>query len=223
MEYCASIVSGRRVRWLGRRNDVEAASLPCAALTAWSAVIKLGSIKPGQSVLTQGTGGVSIFALQFAKMSGARVIATSSNDAKMERLTELGADLTVNYKTTPEWGKAVRQLTGQGVDLVVEVGGIGTLNESIRATRIGGTIAFVGVLAGKPDAELRIPLMVMQQQRLQGTTVGSAEDLRALADAMAANGIKPVMDRTFAFDQVKDAFAYMESGAHFGKIAVAIG
>ncbi len=108
-------------------SDVEAASLPCAALTAWSAVVKLGNIKPGQTVLTQGTGGVSIFALQFAKISGARVIATTSSEAKMKRLTELGADATVNYKNTPEWGKAVRQLTGQGVDLVVEVGGVGTL------------------------------------------------------------------------------------------------
>ena len=204
------------------RYRQEAASLSCAALTAWSAVIKLGSTKPGRTVLTQGTGGVSIFALQFAKMSGARVIATSSNDAKMKRLIQLGADLTVNYKTTPEWGKAVRQLTGQGVDLVVEVGGIGTLNESIRATRIGGTIAFIGVLAGKPDAELRIPLVVMQQQRLQGTTVGSAEDLRAMVNAIALNRLKPVMDKTFPFSEAQEAFRYLASGAHVGKVAIEI-
>ena len=134
-------------------SDVEAASLPCAGLTAWSAVIKLGGIRPGQTVLTQGTGGVSIFALQFAKMSGARVIATSSSEAKIEKLKELGADVTINYKTTPDWGKLARQATGHGVDLVVEVGGVGTLNESIRATRIGGTIAFIGVLAGRPESE----------------------------------------------------------------------
>ncbi len=161
--------------------------------------------------------------MQIAKLCGARVISTSSSDAKIERLKALGADITLNYKTTPDWGRQARQLTGRGVDLVVEVGGVGTLNESIRATKIGGTIAFIGVLAGPPPAELRIPLMVMQQQRLQGTTVGSVEDLQALADAMSVSRMKPVMDRTFAFDQVKEAFTYMESGAHFGKIAIAIG
>jgi NADPH:quinone reductase-like Zn-dependent oxidoreductase len=204
-------------------SDVEAASLPCAGLTAWSAVVKLGGIRPGHTVLTQGTGGVSLFALQFAKMSGARVIATSSSDAKLERLKTLGADVTINYRSTPDWGKKARELTGQGVDLMVEVGGVGTLNESIRATRIGGTIAFIGVLAGSPPASSRLPLMVMQQQRLQGVTVGSIEDLGAMCNAIAVNGIRPVIDRIFAFDQVKDAFAHMASGAHFGKVAIAIG
>ena len=147
-------------------SDVEAAALPCAGLTAWSAVVKLGGVKPGQTVLTQGTGGVSLFALQFAKMCGARVISTSSSDAKIERLKSLGADFTMNYKNTPDWGKKARELTGRGVDLVVEVGGVGTLNESIRATKIGGTIAFIGVLAGPPPADLTLALMVMQQQRL---------------------------------------------------------
>src|SRR5215468_3203094 len=123
------------VRTPDHLSDAEAASLPCAGLTAWSAVIKLGNIRSGQTVLTQGTGGVSIFALQFAKMSGARVIATSSSEAKIEKLKQLGADVTINYKTTPEWGKLARQMTGHGVDLVVEVGGVGTLNESIRATK----------------------------------------------------------------------------------------
>jgi len=204
-------------------SDVEAASLPCAGLTAWNAVVKLGGIRPGQTVLTQGSGGVSLFALQFAKMSGARVIATSSSDAKIERLKALGADGTINYRSTPDWGKKARELTGHGVDLVVEVGGVGTLNESIRATRIGGTIAFIGVLAGPPPANSRLPLMVMQQQRLQGVTVGSIEDLQAMCNAIAAHEMKPVIDRTFAFDQVKDAFAHMASGAHFGKVAIAIG
>ena len=204
-------------------SDVEAAALPCAALTAWSAIVKLGGVKPGQTVLTQGTGGVSLFAIQFAKMCGARVIATSSSDAKIERLKQLGADFTLNYKATPDWGKKAREWSGHGVDLVVEVGGVGTLNESIRATRIGGTIAFIGVLAGPPPSDLRLPLMVMQQQRLQGVTVGSVEDLQAMVDAIRVNGMKPVIDRTFRFDQVKDAFAHMESGAHFGKVAIAIG
>jgi NADPH:quinone reductase-like Zn-dependent oxidoreductase len=211
------------VRTPDHLSDVEAASLPCAALTAWSAVVKLGDTKPGQLVLTQGTGGVSIFALQFAKMLGARVIATSSSEAKIERLKQLGADITINYKTTTDWGKLARQQSGHGVDLVVEVGGVGTLNESIRATKIGGTIAFIGVLAGQPQSEPRISLMVMQQQRLQGTTVGSVEDLQAMVDAIAANRMKPVMDKTFAFEDAKAAFAHMASGAHFGKVAIAIG
>ena len=211
------------VRTPDHLSDAEAASLPCAGLTAWSAVIKLGNIRSGQTVLTQGTGGVSIFALQFAKMSGARVIATSSSEAKIEKLKQLGADVTINYKTTPEWGKLARQMTGHGVDLVVEVGGVGTLNESIRATKIGGTIAFIGVLAGRPESESRLPLMVMQQQRLQGTTVGSVEDLQAMADAIAANRMKPVVDKVFPFGEAKAAFAHMASGAHFGKVAIAIG
>jgi NADPH:quinone reductase-like Zn-dependent oxidoreductase len=203
-------------------SDVEAAALPCAGLTAWSAVAKLGGLKPGQTVLTQGSGGVSIFALQFAKMCGARVIATSSSDAKIARLKDLGADITINYKTTPDWGKKAREITGHGVDLVVEVGGVGTLNESIRAIRIGGTIAFIGVLAGPPPTDLRIPLMVMQQQRLQGVTVGSVEDLQAMTDAMALHQTRPVIDRVFPFAQAKEAFHHMESAAHFGKVAIAI-
>jgi NADPH:quinone reductase-like Zn-dependent oxidoreductase len=211
------------VRTPDHLTDIEAAALPCAGLTAWSAVVKLGGVTAGQTVLTQGTGGVSIFALQFAKMCGARVIATSSNDAKLERLKSLGADAAINYKTTSDWGRKARELSRQGVDLVVEVGGVGTLNESIRAIRIGGTIAFIGVLAGPAPAELRLPLMVMQQQRLQGVTVGSVEDLQAMCDAIAVNGMKPVIDKTFPFDQVADAFDHMASGAHFGKVAIVVG
>ena len=210
------------VRTPDHLTDVEAAALPCAGLTAWSAVVKLGGVKAGQTVLTQGTGGVSIFALQFAKMCGARVIATSSSDAKLERLKSLGADVTINYRTVPDWGRMARELAGQGVDLVVEVGGVGTLNESIRATRIGGIIAFIGVLAGAPPAELRLPLLVLQQQRLQGITVGSVEDLQAMCDAIDLNKMRPVIDRTFPFDQVSAAFAHMASGAHFGKVAIAV-
>ena len=211
------------VRTPGHLSDADAAALPCAALTAWSAVVKLGQVRPGQTVLTQGTGGVSLFALQFAKLCGARVIATSSSDAKIERLKTMGADVTFNYRTTPDWGKRAREATGRGVDLVVEVGGVGTLNESIRATRIGGTIAFIGVLAGQPQAEPRLPLMVMQQQRLQGTTVGSVEDLQAMTNAIAQNRLAPVMDRSFAFADARDAFTYMATGAHFGKVSIAIG
>ena len=211
------------VRTPDHLSDIEAAALPCAALTAWSAVVKLGAIKPGDVVLTQGTGGVSLFALQFAKLCGARVIATSSSEAKIEKLKALGADVTLNYKTTPDWGKIARGLAGNGVDLVVEVGGVGTLNESIRATRIGGTIAFIGVLAGAPQGETRLPLMVMQQQRLQGVTAGSVEDLQAMVKAIAQSGMRPVIDKTFAFEEAKAAFAHLASGRHFGKVAIAMG
>jgi NADPH:quinone reductase-like Zn-dependent oxidoreductase len=204
-------------------SDAEAASLPCAGLTAWNAVIGLGGVKPGDVVLTQGTGGVSLFALQFARMSGARVISTSSSDDKIVRLKELGADQTINYTSVRQWGKLAREYThSRGVDLVVEVGGFGTLNESIRATRIGGSIALIGVLAGPAEGESRLPLIVMQQQRIQGVTVGSAEDLQAMVDAIAANKMRPVLDRVFPFENAKDAFAHMTAGKHFGKVAIAI-
>jgi NADPH:quinone reductase-like Zn-dependent oxidoreductase len=182
-----------------------------------------GQIRPGDVVLTQGTGGVSLFALQFAKMAGARVIATSSSDEKIERLKALGADDTINYRSVPQWGKRVRELTNDmGVDLVVEVGGAGTLNESIRATRIGGSMALIGVLAGAPQAEVRLPLIVMQQQRIQGVTVGSTEDLVAMAKAFEQTAMHPVIDQVFPFDKAKDAFAHLASGQHFGKVAISI-
>jgi len=204
-------------------TDAEASALPCAGVTAWSAIVKLGGVKPGQTVLTQGSGGVSLFALQLAKMCGARVIATSSSDAKIERLKLLGADLTLNYKITPDWGNRARQMTDGGVDLVVEVGGVGTLNESIRATRIGGTIAFIGVLAGAPTSDLRLPLIVVQQQRVQGVTVGAVDDLQALADASVVNRLQPIIDKVFPFGQAKEAFSYLASGVQFGKVAISIG
>lgn len=203
-------------------SDAAAATLSCAALTAWSAVVKCGQVKPGDVVLTQGTGGVSLFALQFAKIAGADVISTSSSDAKIEKLKSMGANHTINYKTTPEWGKVARGITGRGVDIVVEVGGVGTLNESIRATRIGGMIGFIGVLAGQAESEPRISLMVMQQQRLQGVTVGSIDDLKAMCRAIEAHKLEPVVDRVFSFEQAKDAFTYMSSGAHFGKVVIAV-
>ena len=204
-------------------SDAAAAALPCAGLTAWSAIVKFGGLHPGSTVLTQGTGGVSLFALQFAKLSGARVIATSSSEEKIAKLRALGADATINYKTTPEWGKAARALSeDRGVDLVVEVGGAGTLNQSIRATRLGGTLAMIGVLAG-PANDLRLPLVVMQQLRLQGVTVGSLEDFRNMLDGIALHRMQPVVDKVFPFEQARDAFAYLASGRHFGKVAIAIG
>jgi NADPH:quinone reductase-like Zn-dependent oxidoreductase len=204
-------------------SDPAAAALACAGLTAWSAVVKFGGLHPGDTVLTQGTGGVSLFALQFAKLVGARVISTSSNDHKIEKLRKLGADATINYTTTPNWGSQVRALTaGRGVDLVVEVGGAGTLNESIRATRIGGTIAMIGVLA-QPAGGLRLPIVVMQQLRLQGVTVGSLEDFQMMINAIALHRQQPVIDRVFPFEQAPEAFAYMAARKHFGKVAIAFG
>ncbi|WP_375304467.1 NAD(P)-dependent alcohol dehydrogenase [Bradyrhizobium sp. A11] len=205
-------------------SDPEAACLPCAALTAWCAVAKFGGIGPADVVLTQGTGGVSLFALQFAKFSGAQVIATSSSEEKLSKLKAMGATQTVNYKKVPEWGKLAREMTNaRGVDLVVEVGGVGTLNESIRATRIGGAIALIGVLAGGATSELRLPLIVMQQQRIQGVTVGSVDDLRRMVAAVSNNKMRPVVDRIFPFEAAKEAFNYMASGKHFGKVAISVG
>lgn len=204
-------------------SDPAAAALACAGLTAWSAVVKFGGLHPGDTVLTQGTGGVSLFALQFAKLVGARVISTSSNDHKIARLRQLGADATINYTTTPNWGSQVRALTaGRGVDLVVEVGGAGTVNESIRATRVGGTIAMIGVLA-QPTGDLRLPIVVMQQLRLQGVTVGSLEDFQMMINAIALHLQQPVIDKVFPFEQAPEAIAYMAAGKHFGKVAIAFG
>ncbi|MCW5731257.1 MAG: NAD(P)-dependent alcohol dehydrogenase [Alphaproteobacteria bacterium] len=204
-------------------SDAEAASLTCAGLTAWSAVVTQGRVQPGETVLVQGTGGVSLFALQFARMAGARIIATSSSEEKLARLRQLGADETINYRTTPDWGKVARGMAGGlGVDHVVEVGGAGTLNQSIRAVRVGGTISMIGVLAGPAEGDLAIPLVVMQNIRLQGVTVGSRDQMEAMCRAIARLGVRPVIDRIFPFAEAKDAFAHMAAGRHFGKVAIAL-
>jgi NADPH:quinone reductase-like Zn-dependent oxidoreductase len=199
----------------------EAACLPCAGVTAWNALMRSGEVKPGDSVLLQGSGGVSMFALQFAKMAGARVIITSSSDAKLERLKSMGADETVNYKTTPEWDKPARQLTaGVGVDHVVEVGGAGTLPLSSKAVRRGGHIALIGVLTGGGTFDPR--LMMVKGVRLQGIYVGSREMFEEMNRAIALSGSRPVIDQVFEFGQLHDALAHMESGAHFGKICLRV-
>jgi NADPH:quinone reductase-like Zn-dependent oxidoreductase len=170
-------------------------------------------------VLLLGSGGVSIFALQFAKMAGARVIATSSSESKMARLQAMGADAVINYKTTPEWDKPVRQLTnGVGVDHVVEVGGAGTLLLSSKAVKRGGHIALIGVLAGRADFDPR--LMMLKGARLQGLYVGSREMFEEMNRAIALAAMRPVIDRVFEFDALPAALAYLESGAHFGKICL---
>jgi NADPH:quinone reductase-like Zn-dependent oxidoreductase len=197
----------------------EAATLPCAAVTAWHALVRSGRLRPGESVLLQGTGGVSLFALQFAKMAGARVIATSSSDAKLERLRQMHADETINYKTTPDWDKPARRFTnGVGVDHVVEVGGAGTLPLSSKAVRRGGHIALIGVLTGRGEFDPR--LIMMKAVRLQGIYVGSREMFEEMNRAIAVARMKPVIDRVFDCAELHDAMRYLESGAHFGKVCI---
>jgi NADPH:quinone reductase-like Zn-dependent oxidoreductase len=201
-------------------TPAESATLTCAGLTAWRALVTAGGLKAGDTVLVQGSGGVSVFALQFAKAMGATVIATSSSDSKLERLKALGADHLVNYKATPAWGQAARDLTGgRGVDHVVEIGGSGTLPESITAARIGGHIALIGVLAGFGGPVPTVQLMA-KQIRLIGITVGSRREQQDMVRAVEANGIKPVIDSHFPLADLPAAFRHQESGAHFGKIVV---
>src|SRR5215216_5957444 len=197
----------------------EAAALPCAAVTAWNALIHVGNLKAGDTILTLGTGGVSVFALQFARMHGARVIITSSSDEKLARARELGADETINYKKTPEWDKEVLTLTDKvGVDHVIEVGGAGTLSKSLNSVSVGGQVDLIGVLTTGGDFN---PLSVlMKGVRLQGIFVGSRRMFEDMNRAIEANRLKPVIDKTFAFEEVHEALSYMEAGAHFGKIVI---
>jgi NADPH:quinone reductase-like Zn-dependent oxidoreductase len=200
-------------------TDEEASTLPCAALTSWAALITRGNLKAGDSVLALGTGGVSIFALQFAKISGARVIITSSSDEKLERAKGLGADDLINYKTTPDWEKEVAKLTsGQGVDHVVEVGGAGTFAKSIKSVKRGGTISLIGVLAGGGETNL-MPIL-MNGLKVQGIFVGSREMFEAMNKAIELHKLRPVVDQVFAFDEAHAAYELMERGGHFGKIVV---
>jgi NADPH:quinone reductase-like Zn-dependent oxidoreductase len=200
-------------------SEEAAATLPCAAVTAWNALITQGGLRPGETVLIQGTGGVSLFALQFARLAGARVIATSSSDEKLERARELGADEGINYRTTPDWDERARELTGgRGVDHVVEVGGAGTLGKSLRAVRMGGRISMIGVLSGGGEVN-PVPIL-MKSIRVQGIYVGSRAMFEAMNGAMALHHLRPVMDRVFPFSEARDALRYMESAAHFGKICL---
>ena len=204
-------------------SDEEGATLPCAAVTAWSALIEQGGLKAGETVLTLGTGGVSIFGMQLAKLAGARVIVTSSSDEKLERVRALGADEVINYRKEGSWGKRVKELTGgRGVDQVIEVGGAGTLAQSIRAVRIGGTINLIGVLAGGIQEVNVIPVL-MQNIRIQGVIVGHREMFERMCKALDAGKLKPVVDQVFTLDEVPAAFDRMAEGAHFGKICVRLG
>jgi NADPH:quinone reductase-like Zn-dependent oxidoreductase len=201
-------------------SHAEAATLTTAGLTAWRALVVEGALKAGDTVLVLGTGGVSVFALQFAKLMGATVIATSSSDQKIEHLKALGATHTINYKSDPEWGATVRRLTGgQGVDHVVETGGPGTLPQSIVAVRTGGRIGLIGTLT-RQQGDLPLSLMMVKNARLQGILVGSRRQQQEMVRGIEATGLRPVIDRTFGLDGLADAFKYEESGKHFGKICL---
>ncbi len=203
-------------------SHAEAATLTTAGLTAWRALMDDGGLKPGETVLVQGTGGVSVFALQFAKMAGARVIATSSNDEKLARMKELGADELINYRSDPEWGRSVGRLTGgRGVDHVVEVGGPSTLFQSMLASRVGGHIAVIGVLTGV-ESQLPLGLALSRQLRLQALLVGSRSQQQEMVRAIEVNGLRPVIDSHFPLEQIVTAFRHEESGRHFGKIVLDI-
>ncbi|MEA3148581.1 MAG: hypothetical protein QOI53_4236 [Verrucomicrobiota bacterium] len=201
----------------------EGATLPCAALTAWQSLIVRGELVPGETVLLLGTGGVSIFGLQIAKMSGAKVIITSSSDEKLERARQLGADAVINYQTTPEWGKAAANLAGRdGVDHVIEVGGAGTFLQSVRACRFGGKIGMIGILSGI-EVKTEIFPIVHKSATVFGIYVGSREMFEELNRALEQSNVRPVIDKIFPFASAPEAFEYMASGSHFGKVVIRVG
>lgn len=216
------LLEGGVIHTPGHLTFEEAATLPCAGLTAWNAVVESGRVRAGETVLLLGTGGVSLFALQFAKLHGAHVIIASSSDEKLARAKALGADTLINYRTTPDWEQEVVKATGgRGVDIVVEVGGAGTLERSIKAVRVGGFIAIIGVLAGVGQIDPR-PI-IGRAIRLQGIYVGSCELFAAMNRAVVEASLKPVIGRTFTFEEAKQAYDYQASGSHFGKIVIKAG
>ncbi|MBW4550707.1 MAG: NAD(P)-dependent alcohol dehydrogenase [Aphanocapsa sp. GSE-SYN-MK-11-07L] len=197
----------------------EGATLPCAAVTAWQALVDRGRLTAGETVLLLGTGGVSIFALQFAKILGAKVIITSSSDEKLAQAKQLGADETINYKTFPNWDEKVYELTQQqGVDQVIEVGGAGTLEKSLRSTGVGGRISLIGVLGGAGD--VNHTQMLMKSIDVQGIYVGSREMFEAMNRAIALHQIKPVIDHVFPLTEAPEAYRHLLSGSHFGKVVI---
>lgn len=200
----------------------EGATLPCAGVTAWHALVEHGKVIAGQTVLLQGTGGVSILGLQLAHAMGVQVVITSSSDDKLARAKKLGAIHGINYKSTPDWEKAAKDFTGgRGVDQVIDVGGANTLERSFDAIRLGGKISMIGGLSG-PPTELNPRLIFARRANVQGISVGSTQNFEAMNRAIAANRIKPVIDKVFNFDEVQAAYRHMAAGAHFGKIVIRI-
>ena len=205
-------------------NFKEAATLPCAGLTAWRALVDEGRLKSGETVLVQGTGGVSVFALQLAKTFGATVIATSSSEEKLEKLKSLGADHLINYKAHPEWGKEVLKITNnEGVDHVVEVGGAGTFSESVRCTKLAGHIALIGVLSGPSVSEIILPRIFLKQIRLSGIAMANQDSQIAMIDYLEKNEIKPEISDSFDLKDLGAAFQHQIDNKHFGKISIDIG
>ena len=202
-------------------SDEEASTLPCAAVTAWHALVTKGRVRPGETVLVMGTGGVSIFALQFALMSGARVVATSKSDEKLERARALGAWETINYATTPDWAGRAVELTGGGVDHVVEMGGLGTMEQSFKATRPGGRVSLIGVLTGFDTKVDPHPAMV-KGLCLQAIVVGSRAMFEDMNRALAVSGLKPVIDRVFPFEQAREALRHLQAAGHVGKVVISV-
>jgi len=203
-------------------NDIEAATLTCAGVTAWHGLFGLEPIPPGGTVALLGTGGVSIWALQLAKAAGLRVIVTSSDDAKLARVRELGADATLNYRTTADWGDAIRQIAdGRGVDRVLDIGGPDTIAQSIKALRIGGTVAIIGRLTGTAPAHFDPAALFGGGKRLAGLMVGSRAMTADLARFVESRQLRPVIDRVFAFDDARAGYAYLAQGQHIGKVVIA--
>ncbi len=201
----------------------QASTLPCAGVTAWHALFEAASLRPGDSLLVQGTGGVSIFALQLARAAGANVIATSSSAEKRARLEQMGAVATLDYKATPQWGDAVRAASGgRGVDVAVEVGGAGTFDQTVKALRYGGTMSLLGILAGT-QGPIDTYAVFHKALRVHGVYVGSVAMFESLVRALEASGIEPVVDRAFAFDDAARAYEHLGSGAHFGKVVIRVG
>lgn len=204
-------------------SDTEAAALPCAGVTVWNALVTQGRLEPGETVVVQGSGGVSIFALQFAKALGARVIATTSSDAKMARLRELGADETINYVTTPDWEETVRKLTGgRGAGHVVEIGGAPTFNKSVRAVRMGGRISLIGNRAAGAGEAPNLTAVLMKGVCVQGVFVGSREMFEDMNRTVSRTGLRPVASHVFPFDAAIEAFRCFESGSQFGKVLISV-
>jgi NADPH:quinone reductase-like Zn-dependent oxidoreductase len=203
-------------------TDEQAAPLPAAGVTAWNALVEVGNVGPGDMVLALGTGGVSIFALQIAKLKGARVAITSSSDDKLVLARKLGADFVINYRTTPDWPKALMEATnGVGADIVVETGGFSTLGQSIAATAVNGRIVVIGALGGPPSDGLpNFSSIIGKNLTLKGIAEGSRAMLTALVDAVDTSGMTPVIDRIFPFEGAREAYAYLKSGQHFGKVMI---
>ena len=202
-------------------SPTEVATLPCAGLTAWRALIDEGNLQTGETVLIQGTGGVSIFALQLAKSMGAKVVATSSSHEKLEKLKALGADELINYKETPEWGKEVKIKThNEGVDHVVEVGGGGTFNQSVTATKLGGHIAMIGVLSGPSAENVILPKIFLRQIRTSGIAMGNQQSQIAMVQYLENSNIKPIISDTFDLADLANAFKHQKEHKHFGKISI---